>query len=223
MPKIATRGKLLTSVLAYEENPAIGVCREAVTVTLESTMDIGAVVVKALSSATVTPVFTGTGNGALGAVTVADYVNTGVYYIRIVKAASNAGDFVLVDPAGDVIGHGTVGVAFAQAGFSFTLADGATDFVVGDSFKLTVAGTIKYKWVKAAHIDTLNDDVCVLIDAFEDPLYKDPGDYTLAVLARGHAGIIGTELQYGDTLSTTQKNIVLAKLKAKDIANKIAV
>lgn len=97
---------------------------------------------------------TNTGNGVLGTVTVAADAQVGAYKLKITKAAANAGDFELIDPQGDVVGIGTVGVAFSGGGLSFTLADGATDFVVGDSFTLTVAkGSGKYVPVNAAATD----------------------------------------------------------------------
>lgn len=43
MAKIATRGKKLSGVLAFEEMPEQGVCRKVVTVTMEAGMDVGAV------------------------------------------------------------------------------------------------------------------------------------------------------------------------------------
>lgn len=45
MAKIATRGKKLSGVLAYEEMPEYGVCREVVTVVVEAGMDVGAALV----------------------------------------------------------------------------------------------------------------------------------------------------------------------------------
>lgn len=45
MTKLATRGKMLSGVLAFEEMPEHGYCRKTVTVTVEANMDIGAVLV----------------------------------------------------------------------------------------------------------------------------------------------------------------------------------
>lgn len=44
MTKLATRSNKLSGVLAFEEMPEYGVCRNAVTVTMEAGMDVGAVV-----------------------------------------------------------------------------------------------------------------------------------------------------------------------------------
>jgi hypothetical protein len=41
--KLATRSNKLSGVLAFEEMPSKGVCRRAVTVTIQAGMDIGAV------------------------------------------------------------------------------------------------------------------------------------------------------------------------------------
>jgi hypothetical protein len=79
-----------------------------------------------------------TGDGALGTVTSTAGVQAGDYVLTITAAQADAGVFQLVDPQGDVAGVGTVGTAFTGGGLSFTLADGATDFAVGDSFTITV-------------------------------------------------------------------------------------
>lgn len=83
---------------------------------------------------------TNTGNGAMGAITVGAGAQAGTYTLRITRAAANAGDFVVEDPNGQIVGYGAVGSAFSGGGLSFTLADGATDFVLNDSFSIAVAG-----------------------------------------------------------------------------------
>ena len=84
--------------------------------------------------------FAGTGNGVL---TFADpavnsKVKDGVYTVTCFEAASNAGKFRVEDPDGRHVGDATVAVAFNKE-IKFTIADGATDFVVGDRFDITVA------------------------------------------------------------------------------------
>jgi len=85
-----------------------------------------------------------TGNGAMGAITVSNTAKPGDYSLKIIKAAANAGDFQVKDPDGLVVGNGTVASAFSGGGLAFTLADGETDFVLGDSFTITVAGGSGY-------------------------------------------------------------------------------
>ena len=105
-----------------------------------------------------------TGNGAMGAVTTNADALQGAYLLKVTKAAANAGDFEVIDPQGDVAGVGSVGAAFAGGGLSFTLADGAADFVVGDSFKITVGGpTAKYKAFDPAAFDGSQHASAVLL------------------------------------------------------------
>jgi hypothetical protein len=85
----------------------------------------------------------GTNNGA----------RRGKYTIVITEPAANAGTFEVIGPDGQVVGDGTVAVAFDNE-IQFTLADGATDFVSGDAFTVLVTGgTHKYKEYDVADAD----------------------------------------------------------------------
>lgn len=103
---------------------------------LTSGMVLGSV---AKGAATSDPDAGNTGTGVMGAVTVTAGSKAGVYTLTVIRAASNAGDFVVHDPDGNLVGYGTVAVAFAMGGLSFTLADGTPDFAVGDKIYITVA------------------------------------------------------------------------------------
>lgn len=96
-----------------------------------------------------------TGNGTMGSIVVGNEAITGTYVLNITEAAANGGEFSVVDPNGAVIGTGTVGVAFSAGGLAFTLADGSTDFIVGDTFSLAVNAGIG-EWV-AYDDDGTND------------------------------------------------------------------
>lgn len=86
-----------------------------------------------------------TGNGAMGAITVSAGAKQGVYTLEITAAASNAGAFRVTDPDGVFVDDGDVAAAFSAGGLAFTLADGSTDFVVGDTFAITVTFTANAK------------------------------------------------------------------------------
>lgn len=86
------------------------------------------------------------GNGVMGTVTPAVSAKRGVYTVQIVEPASDAGAFNVYDPGGNLVGHGNVASAFAGE-LGFTLADGATDFVAGDFFSITVTGGTE-KWLR---------------------------------------------------------------------------
>lgn len=130
-----------------------------------------------------------TGNGTMGVVTVGAGAQPGVYKLRVTKAATNAGDFQVIDPQGDVIGVGTVAVAFNTGGLSFTLADGATDFVVGDGFDITVSGSGKY--VAYSNAATNGSDIASAI--LKDNAADLAVDQKVVVVVR-HAEVQGSEL-----------------------------
>ncbi len=88
---------------------------------------------------------------------------------------------------------------------------------------VTSNGAGKYVWVEAADVATLNADVCVVLTADKDIPSMTAGDNTITVLKRGHAKIVGSKLTYKDTLTTNQKNTVLAALKVKNILDTVAV
>lgn len=84
-----------------------------------------------------------TGNGAmtLDATTpVLDGARPGVYTVRCITAATNDGIFRVESPDGGVIGDVAVGATFADQ-IKFVIADGGTDFIVGDGFDVTVNPT----------------------------------------------------------------------------------
>ena len=83
-----------------------------------------------------------TGDGVVGAITPGSAAIDGVYTLLCVAAAANAGTFSVVDPAGNRLDDLTVAVAYSNDHFAVTIADGAADFIVGDSFALTIAPTV---------------------------------------------------------------------------------
>lgn len=101
--------------------------------------DRGCVATRSMS-ATAAALGTNTGNGAFGAITAVAPAQPGEYVLRVIEPGTNAGTFVLEGPDGVQVGDGAIAAAFSAGGIGFTLADGATDFVAGDSFKITVAG-----------------------------------------------------------------------------------
>lgn len=139
-----------------------------------------------------------TGNGAMGAVTASGIVQEGVYSLKITKAAANAGDFEVIDPKGAVVGLGSVAAAFNQGGLAFTLADGAADFIVGDSFTITVSAlTTKYKLAARAAIDGSQNPVAILADAAA----ASGGDVTAGIYIGGEFNERALTLGVGMTTS----------------------
>jgi hypothetical protein len=81
-----------------------------------------------------------TGNGTMGAITVSSGAKTGDYTLMVIEPGANVGTFEIADPDGNLLPtRGVVASAYSAHGLAFTLADGATDFVSGDSFTITVS------------------------------------------------------------------------------------
>lgn len=114
--------------------------RDYITIAASQTIADGQLLGKVLTgalSAVAAAVAGNTGNGAMGAVTVDAGADEGVYKLLFIEPGSNAGDFAVERPDGVIDGHGKVAVAY-NGRVNFTLADGATDFVAGDGFDITV-------------------------------------------------------------------------------------
>src|SRR5574343_372034 len=217
MAGIATSTPLFSNVVKAELFPEIAYCREVVTLNgPAATLQVGTVLGKTLVSGTGTVTAgTNTGNGTFGTVTVGGTAQVGTYTVKIIKAATNAGDFRVSDPQCDVVGIGTVGVAYSAGGLSFTIADGATDFVVGDSWTIDVAGTVKYK----ASIQTATDGTAVA-DAIviQETTAALNTDTKVLVLTRGPAAVSKDALILDASYDlATEKAAVYASLEAKGI------
>lgn len=81
-----------------------------------------------------------TGNGVLTPDPTAPVGATGKageYTATLTAVAANGGTFTVTDPLGEVVGTVAVGATFNNQ-IKFVIADGATDFVLGDAFRLTV-------------------------------------------------------------------------------------
>lgn len=106
---------------------------------------------------TAAPGGSNTGDGTLGTLSVAagQVPKPGAWTLTCTAAATDAGTFRLVDPDGSTVST-TVSVTGSPqtvGGITFTLTDGATDFVVGDLFTITVPATnmtLASKWKGAS-------------------------------------------------------------------------
>jgi len=127
---------------------------------------LGEITVGAATSAAKSGGNTGTGTFTLdGSTPVLAGAKVGVYTVRCTAAASNSGTFRVEDPDGFVLGDVAVGATFSDD-IKFVIADGGTDFIVGDGFDVTVAaGSGKYKLSVATATDGSQVPVAVLAEA----------------------------------------------------------
>lgn len=218
MSVTATELQRISNVVKRDERPELGFTRVVATA-YESgakTYAVGTVLGKTLTGGSATATAgTNTGNGTMGTITVGGTAKVGTYVLKITKAATNAGDFQVVDPEGDVCGLGTVAVAFSGGGLSFTLADGSTDFAVGDTFSIAVTGTDK---VKIA-VETATDGSAKFYGiCLEDKSVAATTDTSVLVLYRGDASVnkagLVLDSSYDDA---AKKAVVYAAMEAARI------
>jgi hypothetical protein len=103
---------------------------------------------------------TGTGNGAMGAITPGTEAIEGAYIATCIDASVSGSEiFRVIDPNGVRLQDMTVGVAYSNSHLAFTLADGGTDFIVGDYWTITVtiAHGSKFKLTDPNGVDVKDD------------------------------------------------------------------
>jgi hypothetical protein len=103
-------------------------------------------------------------------------------------------------------------VAFAGA-INFTLGDGATDFVAGDQFNITVSQlTAKYKVLNPAGTDGSERAAGILLA----DVNATAADQACAVISR-QAEVNGNELAYPGGITAAEKSVAIAQLQAAGI------
>ncbi|MGZ5615632.1 MAG: head decoration protein [Methylobacter sp.] len=189
------------------------ISREAITIA-SGKLVVGAVLGRIeTGSATAAATAGNTGNGVMGAITEHQGIQAGNYVLTIKKAVANAGDFQVVSPQGHVVGIGSVGAAFNGGGLAFTLADGSTDFIVGDSFVINVAeGSKEYVEHNPAAIDGSEKAVGILFDAVDATLSAQPG---VAIVRM--AEVNGDEITWKTGISAPAKAAGIESLKALSV------
>jgi len=174
--------------------------RSGIILASEAALSVGAVLGRVAGAITESHAGN-TGNGVMGAVTAGKFVQDGRQYkLVIITAAANAGTFNLYAPNGALLKSGTVGVAFTSDHLNFTLADGATDFIVGDTFLISVAAGTKYRLVNTANTDgsampvgvLLNDIPTSASDTTDGVVMAWEGEFRESALSFGGTDTIAT-------------------------------
>jgi hypothetical protein len=153
-----------------------------------------------------------TGNGTCSAVTTTGNApQLGVYTVEF----DDATHFVVNSPAGQEIGHGTTGVAFAGGGLAFTITAGGTAFVAGDSFTVTMAANSnsgKFAPLSLTAADGSAVAAAILFGATDATL----ADKSAAAITRA-AEVNASELVWPVGASASEIATGLAQLKAQGI------
>lgn len=155
-----------------------------------------------------TTVFAGTGNGAItmdGTTPVLAGAKQGAYTATCIAAASNSGTFRVEDPDGNVLGDVAVGATFSDD-IKFVIADGSTDFIVGDKFTITIAaGSGKYVVSTAAAVNGSAVPDCVLAETID----ATAADKTALAYFRGDFSTGGLTLGSGHTVASITEGLRL--------------
>ena len=190
--------------------------RDVVTLTGSAALKMGTVLGKILTAgASVVAAGGNTGNGVL-TVDVTDPVLAGDvdgdYAVKCIAAATNGGTFEVFAPTGESLGTVLVGATFANR-IKFAIADGSTDFAVGDLFTVTAAaGTGKFMQLTPAATTGAEIAAAVLLydaDATD-------ADVEAVVISR-HAVLIADNLIFPDGISDAAKALALENLTALGI------
>lgn len=187
--------------------------RESATILSGQNLKAGHVLGKvAVGTATGAAVSGNTGNGAISAVSAGATAKAGVYTATCIEPTTNGGTFAVEDPDGVNVGTVVVGTPFAGP-VNFTIADGATDFVAGDRFRITVAeGSGKYKEYNPANTDGSQTAMAILYASVN----ATSGDKDGVVIVR-HAEVNAAELIWFSGADVNQKSAGLTQLKSHDI------
>ncbi len=206
-----TEGQNKAEFIVTEANGSLS--RESITVLSGQSLQAGHVLGRVtVGAATGAAVSGNTGNGTITAVSAGDNAKAGVYQITCIEPGTNLGTFAVENPDGVTIGRAIVGAAFTGE-IDFTINDGATDFVAGDRFTVTVAeGSGKYKEYNPANTDGSQTAVALLLDTVD----ATDGDKAGVIVAR-HAEVNAAELVWFSGAGANQKEAAFAQLKTHDI------
>jgi len=206
---VQTESNYLGDVLKYEAPNLFS--RDEVTLTAGN-LSLGAVVGRKAPAVTVTPGGSNVGNGAMGTVTLGPAALPGDYVLTCKTKVTNAGVFSVVDPRGLPLPDLTVAVAYAGDLFHCTLAEGSTDFEVGDSFPIAVSVASEIGEFNPAASDGLQFAAGVLVEAVD----ASAAARQTVIIARD-AIVSRVALVWKTGLTAPQKAIAIAQLKTLGI------
>lgn len=187
----------------------------------DNVVDIGTVLgrVKAATIAVGTVVQTGTGNGVLTKATPAfgNDAQAGSYKVIFDEARTNSGEFEVFRPDGTFDGRGVVGTAYTGQ-VKFTIADGATDFLAGDTFTLpvTVVGA-SYKYWPLNLSATDGSQNAFAVSLSKRTATNGGSDQNIVLLRRGPAIVDDLHLIWPAGITADQIAAALVQLEANNI------
>lgn len=155
-----------------------------------------------------------TGDGGIGSIVLGTLAKKGEYLITCIATAVDGGRFAVLDPDRYALADALVGVAYAEPQMGFTISAGGNDYVVGDSFTITVPeGDLKYTAIDFSKVDGSQRAAGIFSVNRDAP---DGVDAPAQVIA-AKALVAEQELLWPDGATAAQKAGALAELAAMDI------
>jgi hypothetical protein len=158
------------------------------------------------------------GNTGDGAATLADpalgaKAEAGAYSLICVAAAVDGGTFEVLTPKGYKLPDLTVGQPYAGDHINLTIADGAADFVVGDTFTVDVSGDGKVVALDPAGVDGTAEAFGI---SAADVTAPDGADAEGTAIVRD-AILADHAIVWPAGITQSQKDAALAALEARGI------
>lgn len=143
-----------------------------------------------------------------------DFAAGDAFIITVAPVDADTGTFRVVSPSGYVLPPLTVAVAYTGDHLNMTLADGATDFIVGDVFTITVAaGSGKMVALGLTAVDGSQNAAGIMAQAVTALDGLD--NYGVALVR--DAVVMASALVWPDGATDDQKTAALAQLAAAGI------
>ena len=167
------------------------------------------------TKSTATPTANGgnTGDGTSGAITLGALTEPGTYTLTCIATAVNAGTFQVQTPNGYRLPDLDVAQAYTGDHLNFTLADGATDFILGDKFTVAVIGDDKVVALDLSATDGTHEAAGIIADSVTAP---DGTDISGVAIVR-HAVVSDATLVWPSGITAQQKSDAVERLHASGI------
>jgi hypothetical protein len=159
-----------------------------------------------------------TGNGVFtidAVAPVAAGAKDGVYRVVNDLVAANGGEFQVFDPDGVEIGRVAVGATFNNQ-IKFVIADGATDWTIGDAFSVTV-GIEESDYQVAVLAPAAVDGTQRAAGILWENVTTDGANTQRAVVITRSAEVRGSDLTWPGGITAVQKAEAIRQLEALGI------
>lgn len=208
MPTDTSQSYTLAAMLKWEEDNLHS--RDKITVLAAQSLVPGSVLGQITAGSVPTTGTAGggnTGNGTMTSVTGSVDVKVGIYTMTCVAAATNAGAFAVKDPDGEALPAAAVAIAYTSGHINFTINDGGTDFVVGDTFTVTVpVGGLQYRAINFSGVDGSGVAAGLAYDTYDASA---SGDRTVSYTSGGTYEILPGDTITGATSASTARVVSL--------------